>query len=336
MIKESFEIETEPITPVFIWNGEILYSKADYNLVNDKVVIVDPVKALGKIRELKDAFKEEFARAVQGYKLIFPSTTLPGNILMTNDYLIPASSLKGLIRTAIVNRLAKADPKVYNQIDANLNMLMTLSRHDAMRRVRDVARPVEELLQQNVVFGKSKYNYHALNRLIISDPRITDPELSLKKVLIIETVGTFRNEVFVIALEKGKLTYDIKILQPVNYGPYSYLKILDDKITKNEIIASLKEYGQLVVEREKKKVSKTDKDFKKYMDFLGTLKVEGDCIPLKIGMLTGHIAKTISLPSNTEQDREQVMTKLTGHLWDNRTVKLTDAMGVGWIKLCIR
>lgn len=336
MIKESFIIEVEPLSPTFVWSGEILYKGADFDLVNGKILIVDPFKALRKVKNLREIFKEQFVRTIKDFKLIFPSTSVPNQILMINEYLIPASSLKGLIRTAILNKMAKKSPSVYNQIQSNLNTLTTLHPKQIFKEVKNVAEPVEKLLKNTVPFGKGKYNYDALNRLIISEPEVIDASLSLRKITILELKGNFKSENYAITFDKGKLVYDVKILQPSNYGVNSMLKNLDDKISKKEIFESLKEYSNLVINSEKEKLKTKDKDLRTYSEFLEKLRIEGECVPLKIGMFTGHVAKTISLPPNIMQDRDRVMTKITGHLWDNRTVKLTDNIGVGWVKICIR
>lgn len=337
MIKDSFKIEVEPLSPTFVWSGETLYKGADFDLVNNKLVIIDPYNTLGKVKDFKEIFKEDFAREVRGHKLIFPSPpSLPNTILMINEYLIPASSLKGLIRTALLDKLARSTPQVYNKVHGNLNTLTTLSHKNAMKQVKYVADPVESLLKDNVPFGRGNYTYDALNRLIISDPEILQFELSLRRIQILELIGNFKNEVYAITFDRGKLVYDVKILQPTNYGVNAKLKNLDGKISRSDIISSLKDYSKFVINRERERVSKTDKDLKKYLEFLNKLNFEGDCIPLKIGMFTGHMFKTISLPPNVEKTRDKVMTNLTGHLWDNRTVKLTDGIGVGWIRLCIR
>lgn len=336
MIKETFRIEIEPLSPTFVWSGETLYKGADFDLVNGKILIVDPFKALGKVKNLREIFKEQFVRTIKDFKLIFPSTSVPNQILMINEYLVPASSLKGLIRTAILNKMAKNSPHVYNQIQSNLNTLTTLPPNQIFRQVKNVAEPVESLLKYIVPFGRGKYTYDALNRLIISEPEVIQVSLSLRKITILELFGTFKSENYAITFDNGKLVYDVKILQPSNYEVNSMLKKLDDKISKKEIFDSLIDYSNLVINSEKDKLRATDKNLRKYFEFLEKLHIEGECVPLKIGMFTGHVAKTISLPSNIKSNRDSIMTKITGHLWDNRTVKLTDGIGVGWIKICIR
>jgi len=333
LIFEEFKIEVEPLTPIFVWSGEILHKGADFYTVNGKIIIADIFKALGKVRDLSEVFKEEFARTLLGTKLIFSSNLNPRQILMPNEYLIPASSLKGLIRTALLDNLSKSSPEVYNNVKSKLDELPT---KEARKEMKQVGEPVEELLRHTVAFNERKYKYDALNRLLIKEPEISGPLLTLRKVLILELVGNFEGKKFMITLDKGKLTYDIKIMKPSNYGVNPNLKGLDDMINKGNIATCLKDFSVRLVSSEKSKIKSTHKDVKKYLEFLNNLKIEGDCAPLRIGMLTGYQAKTVGLPPDVDNLRARVMTHLTGHLWDNRTVKLADGIGVGWIKLCVR
>jgi hypothetical protein len=107
---EQFTVTLEPISPIFVWSGESLVANADYKLVGNKLIIIDIFKAVGKVSMLEDAFREEFARELCGQKLVFEikSGTIPQSILMINDYVVPASSLKGLMRTAILNSLVNS------------------------------------------------------------------------------------------------------------------------------------------------------------------------------------------------------------------------------------
>ena len=328
MIREEFKVELEPLTPTFVWSGETLYPNADYSLVGGRVIVIDVRKALGKVEKLEEAFREEFAREVQGKKLVFPSDTLPDRIMMVNEYLVPASSIKGLIRTAILNGLSNQE--VYDRVRANLRELDSLDYKTATRNLRAVGQPVEMLLRRRV----GNYVYDALSRLLISEPRANNVELSLKKVRVVEVIGDFEAEAYVIALTKGRLVYDCKVLQPTNYGVYSDLKGLDEKISKDFILRSLEAFSKVVIEKERKRVGRAK--LTEYSEFLGSLRAEGNCVPIKVGMFAGHHAKTVALPPDVEATREKLMSRLTGHAWDSRTVKLVDGLGVGWVRLCVR
>ena len=341
MIAESFKVRLEPITPTFVWSGERLLHKADYDVVNGKLVIVDINKAVLKVKKLEEAFGEEFAREVQGVKLIFPSSTAPKEVLMINQYLVPASSLKGLIRTAVLNRLSKGKQEVYNEVRNNLNALLNPK---SKMRPKDVGQPVEYLLKVEVQFGKGTFTYDALSRLLISEPKAKNVALSLRRVEIVETVGNFRAEAYAITFDRGVLEYEAEIVKPQNYGVYESVKVIDGGVSKGDLVESLREFSSLVISKEKKRVEKArgsnkDELLKDYRQFLDTLRPESDCFPLKVGMFTGHHAKTVDVPPDVEQLREKVMTAVYKHYWDSRTVKLAEwngkKVGVGWVRVCV-
>lgn len=341
MIAESFRVRLEPITPTFVWSGERLVHKADYDVVNGKLVIVDINKAVLKAKKLEEAFREEFAREVQGVKLVFPSSTAPKEVLMVNQYLVPASSLKGLIRTAVLNRLVKGRQDVYNEVRSNLNGL--LNPRSGVRP-KDVGQPVEGLLKVRVPFGRGTFTYDAFSRLLIGEPRARDVTLSLRRVEIVETVGDFMAEAYAVTLDRGVLEYEAEIVKPKDYGVHESVKAIDGGVSKGNLVESLREFSSLVVNKEKKRVEKargSSKDalLKDYRQFLDTLRPESSCFPLKVGMFTGHHAKTVDVPPDLEQLREKVMTAVYKHHWDSRTVKLVEwngkKVGVGWVRVCV-
>ena len=325
---EQFTITLEPISPIFVWSGERLVADADYKLVGNKLIIIDILKAMKKVSRLEDAFREEFARELYGQKLIFESKTVPQSILMINDYVVPASSLKGLIRTAILNSLI--DNTVLNRVKDSLTAISSMNRREALKSVKNVAYPVEELLKVQVQVGRGRYTYDSLNRLLIADPTVKSPHFSLSTVEIKEIAGSYSEEVYAITFDKGVLTYNAEIVKPQNYGVMSNVAQKDAIINKDKIIESLKSFSSYIINKEK------DKALGKYKEFLNSLKAEDSCFPLKIGMFTGHISKTVSIPRNLENLRSQVMTRVTGHSWDNRTVKLVNGIGVGWAKVCVK
>ncbi|MFP3203290.1 MAG: CRISPR-associated protein Csm5 [Sulfolobus sp.] len=325
---EQFTITLEPISPIFVWSGERLVADADYKLVGNKLIIIDILKAMKKVSRLEDAFREEFARELYGQKLIFESKTVPQSILMINDYVVPASSLKGLIRTAILNSLI--DNTVLNRVKDSFTAISSMNRREALKSVKNVAYPVEDLLKVHVQVGRGRYTYDSLNRLLIADPTVKSPHFSLSTVEIKEIAGSYSEEVYAITFDKGVLTYNAEIVKPQNYGFMSDVAQKDAIINKDKIIESLKSFSSYIINKEK------DKALGKYKEFLNSLKAEDSCFPLKIGMFTGHISKTVSIPRNLENLRSQVMTRVTGHSWDNRTVKLVNGIGIGWAKVCVK
>ena len=64
---------------------------------------------------------------------------------MINNYVVPASSLKGLIRTAILNSLI--DNTVLNRVKDNLTAISSINRRVALKSVKNIAFPVEDCLK---------------------------------------------------------------------------------------------------------------------------------------------------------------------------------------------
>jgi CRISPR/Cas system CSM-associated protein Csm5 (group 7 of RAMP superfamily) len=246
---EQFTITLEPISPIFVWSGERLVADADYKLVGNKLIIIDILKAMKKVSRLEDAFREEFARELYGQKLIFESKTVPQSILMINDYVVPASSLKGLIRTAILNSLI--DNTVLNRVKDSLTAISSINRRVALKSVKNVACPVEELLKVQVQVGRGRYTYDSLNRLLIADPTVKSPHFSLSTVEIKEIAGSYSEEVYAITFDKGVLTYNAEIVKPQNYGFRSDVAQKDAIITKDKIIESLKSFSSYIIKRKR-------------------------------------------------------------------------------------
>lgn len=332
MISESFQITIEPISPVFVWSGEVLYNNADYKLLAGKIIVVDIDKALREVGSLDEAFRPEYAREIHGFKLVFSSTFAPNEILMINNNIIPASSLKGLIRTSVLN--AMTNQTVFNEVQKNLQGLSNANPKQLSKLLKSVGEPVEELAKVRVPFGRGTFRYDAFSRLLISEPKVENPKFSLDKIEIKETVGNFHKEVYAITFVSGKLTYDVKIVKPSDYGVHSSVKQKDVMISKQVIVNSLKRYSDHVLKKEKSKVANNNK-YAEYSKFLESLKTSDNCIPLKIGRFTGHVSKTIELPQQLEATRSQILTRVLRHTWDNRTVKLVKGIGVGWVKLCV-
>jgi CRISPR/Cas system CSM-associated protein Csm5 (group 7 of RAMP superfamily) len=151
---------------------------------------------------------------------------------MINDYVVPASSLKGLIRTAILNSLI--DNTVLNRVKDSLTAISSINRRVALKSVKNIAYPVEELLKVQVQVGRGRYTYDSLNRLLIADPTVKSPHFSLSTVEIKEIAGSYSEEVYAITFDKGVLTYNAEIIKPQNYGFRSDVAQKDAIITKEK------------------------------------------------------------------------------------------------------
>jgi CRISPR type III-A-associated RAMP protein Csm5 len=344
---QEFNVTAKPITPIFVWSGDTLYKNADFKIVNNKVLIIDIMKLISKSIKLEEGFKEENAREIQGYKLIFDNhpdydNLLDQGIFMINNNLIPGSSLKGLIRTSLANRLVKDDPNILSEVKINIKNFETKSHKKSRNDIKNLGKPIEDLFKRDVGYERYKKTYDMLTRLIVSDPEIQNFKLNLRKIEINEINGNFHKEILAITLDEGLLNYNIEIFKPINYGIYEdKIKNLDSKITKDMIIESIKNFSNLLVKKELEKI-KSDNKYKNYQDFLTRIKNSNNsnnCFPLRIGMFTSHIAKTVEVNKELENFRSNLLSKIYRHYWDNKTLKVTkldnDYLGIGWIMICV-
>lgn len=340
---EEINVSVKPISPVFVWSGETLYNNADYKIVNNnKIVIIDIMKLIENSIKLEEGFKEENAREINGFKLIFDYkpeyyNLIRQGILMINEQLVPASSLKGLIRTAFANDLAKDNKDAMLHVKNNLNKANKLPIKYVRNESKKIGEPIEGLFKKNIPLNRNK-DYDFFTRLIVTEPKIESFKLNLRKININSIKGNFHKEILAITLDDASLNYNVKILRPKTYGVYNELKELDAKLSKQNIINSLKKFGERLINKELEKIRNSDK-FKDYEQFLNNLKTFDSCIPLRIGMFTSHIAKTVEVDNDIERLRSQFLSKVYRRYWDNSTVKTTSInnkiIGVGWIKVCI-
>ncbi|BBG27760.1 CRISPR-associated protein Csm5 [Sulfuracidifex tepidarius] len=327
------EITLEPITPVFVASGELLQDRIDFFVRNDKIVVIDQSHLMDRdVRDFNDLFNEKFVRKIFGVPVIVRSSIQTQQILMLNHLIFPASSMKGLLRTCVLNSRTKRDPNVMDNIYkglSNINTLLGTGKFRVARAfLKNTASPAEQLMKHSVF--SSSVPYDEFKDLMISEPSGEKIGLDLNKIEIIETVGSFHRQVYAITFVRGVLRYDAKIMRRPNNGPYSRLS----NITWNEVISSMREFSTILIKDEMEKANRGNQV--KYKEFLKDLRTAEGCFPLKVGMFTGHVAKTVQLDDKTATFRDRVMTNIYRHLWDNRTLKLVNGVGVGWARICIR
>ncbi|MGC8543219.1 MAG: hypothetical protein ACP5NQ_04710 [Vulcanisaeta sp.] len=378
-----FKTTLDPINPsrIFVWDGNYLVRDFDFIIQNNELLILNtdaiinelvrenPAKAL-KLPE--DSIAKEFDRLVRSNRnkyviLSFNIAQLGisnigsiSKVLSLNPYVVPASELKGFIRTAILNhilqRMSDSErQRVFNEVRSRLQRI---SR--GPKDLKDVAQPVEMLVKAeiNLVVGRRilSYLYDSLNRLRISDPDGYERvNRELTEVYVVESNGKLIGVNYVIAWSASSLAYDIAIQKPRQYlSHYSEVKRVDSEITCDVIKTALKEFGKYLVESEIEKVRRSKGAFDKYklqgyLDYLIRLRDSNycgdDCACARIGMFTGFRSKTVRVSEDVEKVRESVMTMVYGHNWNDNTLKLVriidgkgqeQYIGVGWARLCLK
>lgn len=356
---ENRQITIEPLSPVFVWSGETLYSDFDFEVNGNNVTIIDYDKLISEAKSKEELeSKSKFVKELYGVKLEFKNVSAGkrsiNRILDINPYIIPGSEVKGLIRTAVINQLIKSDKNTFNEtmneISSRMNRLGNLAPRDKMKELRKIGQVAEGILKYNFP-DPINYVYDALKTLMISDPTVQSAAFQLSEIDIVNIKKESKREssipVYTITFTKGRLTYDAKIVKPTNYGALSKTEIvnLDAEITWDLIVASLKNFSKVIIEDEKSKINEYKKhrqneyhqkdDLNQYSEFMEKIQKINDCIVLKIGMFTGHSAKTIELRNDVKTKRENLLSSRRRR-WDNSTLKITGGVGVGWIKMCIK
>jgi|GEM_PF-503378 len=386
VVKHTFNIVLEPITPTHVWNGVRSVLGLDLVIDGSKYCVVDVESIELGIDEVSDIFSKRVdVRELTGLvgklyregkvrcKRVYDvdlKTSLQGvsEVKLINDLLIPGSALKGYIRTAILNYLLTQDLRikgldyVKQLLDANidlsadpkyasLNLESYYLRAPRFRTQRGFIDLLQSLLVSDVVKSEGV-------GLCIRDSYIYDLTGKLIARLIIETLdkGSLHYKVDILKLGDTSITQLAKGLRGLEKKFLDILALIDGlKLYEPEkFLEILRTYSGLVIKDELGKVSKFSEVLKRVgidvsgyagllNDLLRSVYV-GRCVPIRIGFMTSHKAKTIDsfLSSNFRDKYDElcsVMSQRYHHLWDDSTLKLVwfnkSFYGLGWVRLCV-
>jgi CRISPR-associated protein Csm5 len=364
-------LRLEPISPsrVFVWSGNYLIRGLEFLIDGNEILILkndlvidelaragitteEPVKLMERVRDLVRRGRDRFVRLSADLSKLGISSNV-NRVMDINPYVVPASELKGLIRTAVLNYKlqhvsSQERQRVYNEV------LGRLRNAHGRKSLVTVAQPVEKLLKTEVRMGTRPYEYDSLNRLRISDP--IDYEKATLEFTEIQTWdrdGSIVAVNHVIAWVSNPLTYNLVIQKPPSYpNHYNNIREKDSEITCNLIKDSLRELSNYLVRTEIEKVNSFIKDarnrnraveLQQYLNFLTydlSHKCGDDCLCVRIGMFTGHEAKTVAVNDQVSKVREIAMSSIYHHTWDSKTLKVARIpggfIGMGWVRLCLQ
>jgi CRISPR-associated protein Csm5 len=374
----ALTLSLEPVTPLHVSSNRESIVGIDVILEGDQVVFIDlesslkdlDPKVLDKI--LNVAFsKEGFYRLTETltregrltplFKAVAKTKLSNGaRVRLMQRMIVPGSTLKGYIRTAILYELLRniQDPK---------KILDEKIRKNLPGDPRYVAQDLEKYLLRTLRLPKQGGFVDAFANLIVSDPVVERYELAVREMRVIKR-ATERAiaTIFMVTLESGLLRYDIRIS-----GPFNIDKIVmqDDvksrmrdilerlglimKIVRDDpsdLIRILREYGCRHLREELERTKNLGKPsiYKIYINKLEELEklcrsTSSNCAPARIGFGTGHEAKTIALylkdvyPDLYNDLRKQMSNKI-GRIWDSLTLKAVtedgSLIGVGWCRIC--
>jgi CRISPR-associated protein Csm5 len=374
----ALTLSLEPVTPLHVSSNRESIVGIDVILEGDQVVFIDLESSLKDLdprfldKILNVAFsKEGFYRLTETlrregrltplFKAVAKAKLSNGaRVRLMQGMIVPGSTLKGYIRTAILYELLRniQDPK---------KILDEKIRNNLPGDPRYVAQDLEKYLLRTLRLPKQGGFVDAFANLIVSDPVVERYELAVREMRVIEratekAIAT----IFMVTLESGLLRYDIRISGPFNIDKIvmqddvrSRMQDILEKLSlimkiirddPSDLIRILSEYGCRHLREELERTKNLGKPsiYKIYINKLEVLEklcrsTPSNCAPARIGFGTGHEAKTIALylkdvyPELYNDLRKQMSNKI-GRLWDSLTLKAVtedgSLIGVGWCRIC--
>jgi len=374
----ALTLSLEPVTPLHVSSNRESIVGIDAILEGDQVVFIDLESSLKDLdprvldKILNVAFsKEGFYRLTETlrregrltplFKAVAKAKLSDGaRVRLMQGTIVPGSTLKGYIRTAILYELLRniQDPK---------KILDEKIRKNLPGDPRYVAQDLEKYLLRTLRLPKQGGFVDAFANLIVSDPVVERYELAVREMRVIKR-ATERAiaTIFMVTLESGLLRYDIRISGPFNIDKIVMqddvksrmqdileklgfiMKIIRDD--PSDLIRILREYGCRHLREELERTKNLGKPsiYKIYINKLEELEklcrsTSSNCAPARIGFGTGHEAKTIALylkdvyPDLYNDLRKQMSSKI-GRIWDSLTLKAVtedgSLIGVGWCRIC--
>jgi len=367
-----------PLAPIHVWSGNDAVLGIDAVIRPDgKLCIVDLEQLTPDIAEaLAKTSPQQLFQKIKEYveklpcKNVVPVyTTLEENsrIKLLSSQIVPGSSLKGYIRTALAYYI-----------------LSTMKKEAAKSLLRggiDLSEKPQKISQglEGGLFRKPRPKTQGgfvdmLQGLLISDPQPEDVKLGVVNLMTYEIIDREIKEIATVnavALLKGTLKYDLLIetIHDVSFSDKPYLrpkrisskevhKIISDLksdieklgvLSKDIIKHALMKFGCSIVENELSRVKEIAK-LNGYRKFLEDIKKKycekayGKCAIARIGFMTGHRAKTIlslveKLDPKLYGNIRNIMEMYFGKTWNLRTLKLVrinkEFRGIGWCELCL-
>ncbi len=367
----SYRLLLRPLTPLHIASGEKAVVGIDSVTYTGKLYVVDAECTTRIYAKLygAEALLASSARAIDLFRRVL-NKYRPGafsctpyrlavelragaprsgaEVSLPQSTLVPGSSIKGALRTALLYALVNAKPG-----DALERIRKGVSRivPGQPRSLLGAADPVEWLLKGQKPHGRGRFIYDAARLLAVSDPLRYRASLGLYAFKKIH-VGNGRpvSLEYVVALDPGaEIEYELKLYKPSYNTPtrQQWIKSLretDRAVNIDTLLQGLTLYSETQIKSELERIDRERfPEYKSFLEDLGKRRSK-NCFPLRLGYGTGHASKTL-LPWLRQRDPglakrlRELLSRHYGHVWDSLTDTFTvhngSLLGVGWATLCI-
>jgi len=269
-------------------------------------------------------------------------------VSLPQSTLVPGSSIKGALRTALLYALVEAGPReALERIRKGASRIVPGQPRTLLR----AADSVEQFLKGWKSHGRGSFTYDAARLLSVSDPLRYRASLGLYAFQRLHVSdGSPVSLEYVVALDPGaEIEYDLRLYKPsyntvVKQQWIKSLQETDKAVNIDTLLKGLALFSETQIVSELGRIN--EGRFSEYARFLEDLRKRRDknCFPLRLGYGAGHASKTL-LPWLRRRDPglakrlEEVLSRHYGRIWDSLTDTFTEyngsLLGVGWVMLCI-
>ena len=370
MEQSSYRLLLRPLTPLHVAFGEKTVIGIDSVIHYGKLYVVD-VECTARIyaklygaeallasnARAIDLFRRVLGRYRPGafsctpYRLVvgLRTRTPPrgAEVSLPQSTLVPGSSIKGALRTALLYALVDAEPReALERIRKGVSRIVP----GQPRSLLGAADPVEQLLKGSKPHGRGRFIYDAARLLVVSDPLRYRASLGLYAFRTVHVNnGRPVSLEYVVALDPGaEIEYELRLYKPSYNTPVKqqWIKSLQEKdktISIDTLLRGLALFSETQIASELERIGERFPRYKSFLEDLGKMRSR-NCFPLRLGYGAGHASKTL-LPWLRRRDPglakrlEELLSRHYGRVWDSLTDTFTDhngsLLGVGWATLCI-
>ncbi len=384
-------------TPVHVGSGHALLKDFDFVMVGDKYYRLNPNLLIKKCIEYKIRTTRELLDKIRRHESEVQAVSSYYGSVHVSDYerlrergirvelnnvkehiksggtpIVPGSTIKGLLRTALLYYLITRNDEILESFKNHVNrVLSSIKDMINRRRVRDVRKYIKNATlnfeQQFLkVLWKDRYLFDVLRCLLISDPQCIKYDLAMRCIAVMERSGNIA------------VAFPVETIDPPSRYQYSVILMheLIGRITKrlqgrpfdeisdklnilNIIIDALCAYSLDALDFEIELLRDNFAQVRgidRITDMLRSWKNEVErsrekempIFYLKVGFATGHMHKTLDLIlyknyRDLYNSLCNVMSSIYRRTWNLMTIKLDyesfktgNPLQIGWVSISLK
>ena len=387
----KWDVDVEILSPVHVWTGKNLMVDVDLIFEGNKVHIlsmdklvktfyynyrwkidlsrIEPkfvINYLRRIRKLHEAYtyslevKGNIPARLEYLKRLgchVETSNVKEHYKVNGKFFIPASEIKGLLRTAILYNYYTSDPRnlkyLLEHVKTDITSMLAQIQFSRRQVARDIKQFDEELVSQALRRGSGLVRVPPVdilqNLMVLEYPEYAETSGSLRLMEIYEKGKNTPSYALPLeTLDEGsKLKYKVQVLRRFDFIkgeiPDEAKSLLEYCRTiigdRNKIVEALRKFSldllNFELERIREFKLKVEGEIKKLYgevegklgEYLKEVNENPNTAILKIGFGTGHMYKTLDLIL-FKHDRKlynqlcNLMSQVYGRTWDLLTVKV--------------